>query len=105
MRSFIGGAGRRVALAVIAAAVTAALMLAVQPASAQDPRVIVGPFSGSASIGVGIRDVTSEDATKAKLGQPSGAYVESVREGSPAAKAGMQSGDIVVDFDGERVLE
>ena len=103
MRSFIGGAGLRVALAVIGAAVTAALMLAVQPASAQDPRVIVGPFSGSASIGVGIRDVTSDDAAKAKLGQPSGAYVESVREGSPAAKAGMQSGDIVVDFDGERV--
>jgi serine protease Do len=52
---------------------------------------------------VGIRDVTTDDATKAKMAQPSGVYIESVREGSPAAKAGMQTGDIVVDFDGERV--
>jgi serine protease Do len=47
--------------------------------------------------------VTSEDAAKAKLGQPAGVYVESVREGGPAAKSGIQTGDIVIDFDGERV--
>jgi serine protease Do len=29
--------------------------------------------------------------------------VETVTEGSPASKAGLQAGDIVVDFDGERV--
>lgn len=104
MKRFIGGVLIRFSLAaVIGAAVTAALMLAVQPVAAQEPRIVVGPFSGSASIGVGIRDVTSDDAAKAKLGQPSGVYVESVREGTPAAKAGIQSGDIVVDFDGERV--
>lgn len=104
MKRFIGGGVIRFSLAaVIGAAVTAALMLAVQPVAAQEPRIVVGPFSGSASIGVGIRDVTSDDAAKAKLGQPSGVYVESVREGTPAAKAGIQSGDIVVDFDGERV--
>ena len=104
MRSFIGGAVRRFALAVvIGAGITAALMLAPQPAGAQEPRIFVGPITGSASIGVGIRDVTSDDSAKAKLGQPSGVYVESVREGSPAAKAGIQSGDIVLDFDGERV--
>ena len=60
--------------------------------------------SGStASIGVGIREVMGEDAAKAKMAQPSGVYVESVREGSPAARAGIQAGDIVIDFDGERV--
>jgi len=95
---------RRFALAVvIGAGITAALMLAPQPAGAQEPRIFVGPITGSASIGVGIRDVTSDDAAKAKLGQPSGVYVESVREGSPAAKAGIRSGDILLDFDGERV--
>lgn len=104
MKGFIRGTQLRVALAaIIVAAATAALMLAVQPAGAQEPRVVVGPFSGSASIGVVIRDVTSDDASKAKLGAPAGVYVESVREGSPAAKAGIQTGDIVVDFDGERV--
>lgn len=105
MKSFFGSVAvaRHALTVVIGAAVTAALMLAAVPAGAQEPRVLVGPFSGSASIGVGIRDVTSDDAAKAKLVQASGVYVESVREGSPAAKAGIQSGDIVVDFDGERV--
>jgi serine protease Do len=88
--------------AALGGAVTAAAMMSVQPARAQEPRVVVRSL-GSASIGVGIRDVTSDDATKARLGQPTGVYVESVREGSPAAKAGVQAGDIVVDFDGERV--
>ena len=103
MRSFIGGAGARAALAaVLGAAVTASVMMAVQPARAQEPRVVVRSL-GSASIGVSIRDVTNDDAAKAKLGQPSGVYIESVREGSAAARAGIQTGDIVVDFDGERV--
>jgi serine protease Do len=104
MRSFIGAAGARAVLAaILGAAVTAAITMAVQPARAQEPRVVVRSLGSSASIGVGIRDVTSDDAAKAKQGQPSGVYIESVREGSPAAKAGIQTGDIVVDFDGERV--
>jgi len=103
MRSFIGRSGARAVLAAsLGAAVTAAVMMAVQPARAQEPRVVVRSL-GSASIGVGIRDVTSDDAAKARLGQPSGVYIESVREGSPAARGGIQTGDIVVDFDGERV--
>jgi S1-C subfamily serine protease len=104
MKSFIRGAGARAALAAVAAtAVTAAVMLVAQPAGAQEPRVVIRSLAGSASIGVGIRDVTTDDAAKAKLAQPAGVYVESVREGSPAARAGMQTGDIVLDFDGERV--
>ena len=103
MNSFIGGTGVRAALAaVVAAAVTAAVMMAVQPAGAQEPRVVVRSLS-AASIGVSIRDVSGDDAAKAKQGQPAGVYIESVRDGSPAARAGIQTGDIVVDFDGERV--
>lgn len=103
MKKFIGGAGPIAALAaMLAAAVTAAAMLAVQPAAAQSqPRIIV--HSGVASVGVSIRDVTSDDAAKAKMAQAAGVYVESVREGSPASRAGLQAGDIVIDFDGERV--
>jgi S1-C subfamily serine protease len=103
MKKLFGSAGASAAVAaVLSAAVTAAVMTAVQPAIAQESRVIVRSF-GSASIGIGIRDVTGEDAVKAKMGQPSGVYVESVVDGSPASKAGLQVGDIVVDFDGERV--
>ena len=103
MWSFIGGSSARSVLAAVFGAAVTAAVIAAQPVRAQEPRVVVRSLGSSASIGVGIRDVTSDDAAKAKQGQPSGAYIESVREGSPAAKAGLQTGDIVVDFDGERV--
>jgi S1-C subfamily serine protease len=103
MRNLFGSGG---ASAVVAAAlsvvVTAASVMTAQPAAAQDSRVILRSF-GTASIGVTVRDVTGEDAVKAKMAQPSGVLVESVVEGSPASKAGLQAGDVVVDFDGERV--
>lgn len=103
MTKLFGSAGASAAAAaVLSAAVTVAVMMAVQPANAQDSRVIVRSL-GAASIGVSIRDVTGEDAVKANMAQPSGVYVESVVEGSPASKGGLQAGDIVVDFDGERV--
>ncbi|HVG70724.1 MAG TPA: PDZ domain-containing protein [Vicinamibacterales bacterium] len=103
MKKLFGRAGASAAAAaVLSAVVTAALMMAVRPADAQEPRVVLRSF-GFASIGVSIRDVTGEDAVKAKMAQPAGVYVETVTEGSPASKAGLQAGDIVVDFDGERV--
>jgi S1-C subfamily serine protease len=99
MQKFIRGAGSIAALA----AVLAVAVMTVRPAAAQvQPRVIV-QGAGTASIGVTIRDVTGDDASKARLSAPAGVYVDSVREGSPAARAGFQAGDIVVDFDGERV--
>ena len=103
MRKFMSGAGFASLAVIVGAAITAAVMMAVRPAEAQEPRVVFRSFGSSASIGVSIRDVTGEDAVKAKMAQPAGVYVESVNEGSPAAKAGLQAGDIVVDFDGERV--
>ena len=103
MRNLFGSGGASaVVAAALSAVVTAALVMAAQPAAAQDSRVVVRSV-GAASIGVTIRDVTGEDAVKAKMAQPSGVFVESVVEGSPAAKAGLQAGDVVVDFDGERV--
>ncbi len=104
MKEFSGSARALAAFAaILAASVTAAVMMAARPADAQEPQFVVRSSGSMASIGVSIRDVMGEDAAKAKLAQPSGVYVESVREGSPAAKAGIQAGDIVIDFDGERV--
>ena len=61
-------------------------------------------FGGSGSqIGVSIRDVEDDDAKAAKLPAPGGVVIEEVSEDSPAARAGMKKGDIVVEFDGERV--
>src|SRR5262245_20723035 len=56
-----------------------------------------------ASIGVSIRDVMPAEAG----GQPpetmSGVLIDEVRPDSPADKAGIKWGDVVVEFDGERV--
>src|SRR5262245_56955685 len=53
-----------------------------------------------ASIGVSIRDVMPAEAGGQT--QP-GVLIDEVRPDSPADKAGMKKGDVVVDFDGERV--
>ncbi len=59
--------------------------------------------AANAQIGVTIRDVTDADATAAKLTAPAGAFVQDVRSESPASRAGLRTGDVVVTFDGERV--
>jgi serine protease Do len=59
-------------------------------------------FVPGAEIGASVRDLRDEDLSSAKL-QPGGVLVQDVREGSPAARAGLRSGDIIVQFDGERV--
>jgi serine protease Do len=61
-------------------------------------------FAGRGSqIGVSIRDIEENDAKSGKLTQPGGIVIEDVSEDSPAARAGLKKGDIVVEFDGERV--
>jgi serine protease Do len=64
-------------------------------------RVQIDGIGGS--IGVNVRDVTADEGQRAKLSPPQGAYVTNVENGSPAEKAGIMSGDIIVEFDGERV--
>ena len=51
-----------------------------------------------AHIGVSVRDLDPGQA-----GDASGALVEGVREQSPADKAGIRKGDIITEFDGQRV--
>jgi len=61
---------------------------------------LLGP---GAEIGVSVRELTADEITRARLEQAGGVYVEAVRDGSPAARASLRSGDVVVAFDGERI--
>ncbi|MFA5041656.1 MAG: Do family serine endopeptidase, partial [Bdellovibrionales bacterium] len=56
-------------------------------------------------IGVHIQTVTQDIADGLGLGQPRGALVSSVSEDGPAAKAGIQAGDVIVAFDGKDISE
>jgi serine protease Do len=54
-------------------------------------------------LGVRIQDVTEEIAEVEKLEDPRGALVASVAENSPSEKAGIKSGDIILEFNGVRI--
>ena len=54
-------------------------------------------------IGVVIQPVTKELAESFGLPKPAGALVASVEKGSPADKAGIEAGDVILKFDGKTV--
>ena len=54
-------------------------------------------------LGVRIQEVTKEIAEVEKLKRPQGALVASVGENSPADKAGVKAGDIILEFDGKKI--
>jgi len=54
-------------------------------------------------LGVGIQPLTADLAKSFKVTGTDGALVTSVSEGSPAAKAGLKQGDVIVEYDGRPV--
>ena len=54
-------------------------------------------------LGLELTDVTTEVAIKAGLDKVQGALVQQVVFGSPACKAGMQPGDIIMSLNGRRI--
>jgi len=54
-------------------------------------------------LGVRIQEVTKEIAEVEKLEKPEGALVASVSVGSPAEKAGIKAGDIILEFDEKKI--
>ena len=56
-------------------------------------------------LGVRIQDVTKEIAEVENLDEPRGALVASVAQNSPSEKAGVKAGDIILEFNGERIQE
>ncbi len=91
---------------VVAIAAAAGLDPADRPAhaqarAAQAPRVFE-LFTGYSWIGVSIRELSETDAKAAAAGT-SGVVVEDVTPESPAERAGIRKGDVILEFDGERV--
>ena len=97
----------------VVAGVTAALAIAATfvlvpslGAQTRDRDVTPGIFMGlgrGAEIGVSVRELSPDDVSRAKLERAGGVFLVGVRDGSPAARAGLRGGDIITVFDGERV--
>jgi serine protease Do len=54
-------------------------------------------------IGIGIQPLTKELAQSFKMDATSGAVVVAVEPGAPAEKAGVQVGDVVLDWNGKKI--
>ena len=54
-------------------------------------------------LGVRIQQVTDEIADSLGMSEESGALVAKVNPGEPAAKAGIEPGDVIIEFDGKPV--
>lgn len=67
-------------------------------------RVQVVRIGGGARLGVGLEDVKSEDLTRLGLDDERGALVKEVEASSPAEKAGLKEGDLILRYQGENVL-
>jgi len=56
-------------------------------------------------LGVRIQEVTKEIAEVEQLDKPRGALVASVADKSPSEKGGVKAGDIILEFNGEKIKE
>lgn len=54
-------------------------------------------------LGVRIQTVTDSIAESLGMDAPTGALVASITEDSPAAKAGLEAGDVILNFDGQQI--
>ena len=74
------------------------------PAAPDSPSFeVFSSDSGSGWLGIGMEEISSAKAKDLKLPADRGVLVTSVVDDSPAAKAGLKSGDVITEFDGQRV--
>jgi serine protease Do len=64
---------------------------------------MAGIGGGASYIGVGLQEIDNERAKALKLREESGVEITTVAPESPAEKAGLKSGDVVLQFNGQRV--
>jgi serine protease Do len=74
------------------------------PRAAPRARIATGTVtSGGTYLGIGVKEVDADRAKALKLRDVRGAEVTSVTEDSPASKAGLKEGDVVLEWNGQPV--
>ena len=61
------------------------------------------PFVGGTYLGVNIAEIGDNRAKELKLKEDYGVEITRVEENSPAEKAGVKAGDVVLEYNGQRV--
>jgi serine protease Do len=106
----INSLGRKVALSVVLAGAAVAQPVAA-PAPPELPDVAFAPLapmlwmgqSGGSYLGVGVADVDDARAKALNLRESRGAELTKVDEQGPAGKAGLKAGDVVLEWNGQRI--
>ncbi len=100
----------RSAFLTVIAIISAGTLLAQQPKPPDPPnpprpapRSIYVRGGSGPYLGIGVADVNTERAKELKLPEERGVEVKSVTPDGPAAKAGIQEGDVVLEYNGQRV--
>lgn len=100
------------AAAVVAAVAPVAMAQPTAPPAPAPPvapraRAVSNVFTATAGpstyVGVYLAEIDSERAKALKLREERGVEVTKVEEESPAAKAGLKVGDVILDYNGQRV--
>jgi len=73
------------------------------PAAVQPPKVVKMAAAGTSFIGVMVQEIDSDRAKSLKLREEAGVEVTRVESESPAEKGGLKVGDVVMQFNGQRV--
>src|SRR5947209_3581489 len=79
-----------------------------QPFAPEPPRSPVlafapGVLAGGSFLGVGVAEVTPERARDLKLREEYGVEITRLEDESPATKAGLKVGDVILEYNGQRV--
>jgi S1-C subfamily serine protease len=75
------------------------------PPAPPSPRTYAFAMAGMPAtyIGVGFQEIDAERAKALKLAEERGVEVTIVKQGSPAEKAGIAKGDVILEYNGQRV--
>jgi len=73
------------------------------PPAPQLRDINVNPFAGGTYLGVNLAEIEANRAKELKLREAYGVEITRVEENSPAEKAGLKAGDVVLEYNGQRV--